>query len=82
MAPGEIAQNGWHAVPLDPSTIFKGKPYINKPGPLLVADMRFPDEDPVVAKVRDYAREKLPQKTFEHSMRVYYYSTVIARVAD
>ncbi|PNY27771.1 Cyanamide hydratase [Tolypocladium capitatum] len=77
MAPDEVAQNGWHAVPRDAGVIFGGKPYVDKPGPLLVSDMAFPSEDPVVAKVRDFAAEKLPRQTLHHSMRVYYYSTAI-----
>lgn len=77
MTPGEIARNGWHAVPLDPSSIFQGRPYVHEPGPLLVADMAFPAEDPLVAKVRDFAREKLPRQTLNHSMRVYYYGAII-----
>ncbi|POR31509.1 Cyanamide hydratase [Tolypocladium paradoxum] len=81
MAPGETAQNGWHAVPLDPSRIFNGKPYVNKPGPLLVSDIKFPSEDPVVATVRDFARDKLPRQTFHHSMRVYYYTDFVAATA-
>ncbi|KND91940.1 Cyanamide hydratase [Tolypocladium ophioglossoides CBS 100239] len=79
MAASEVTQNGWHAVPLDAGRIFNGRPYINKPGPLLVSDIKFPSEDPVVAKVRDFAKEKLPRQTFSHSMRVYYYTTAIIK---
>ena len=75
MASGEIAQNGWDAMPVDPSSFFKGKPFVNEPGPLLVSDINFPDEHSIVAKVRDFAKAKLPRQTFQHSMRVYYYGT-------
>ncbi|KAJ6441252.1 cyanamide hydratase [Purpureocillium lavendulum] len=74
----EVEHNGWHAVPLDPSKIFHGKPFINEPTAQRVADIAFPD-DAVVAYVRDHAKAKLPEKTFNHSMRVYYYATAILR---
>lgn len=68
-----IALHGWTAVPVDAKAILNGKPYINKPEPLLVKDIPFPSDDPIVAKVRDYVQEKLPQPAFNHSMRVYYF---------
>lgn len=77
--PGEVACNGWHAVPLDPVAVLGGKPYIKEPGRLLVSDMSFPHEDTVVAKVYAYAKEKLPQPTFHHSMHVYYFATAMLR---
>ncbi|KAM4064594.1 HD domain-containing protein [Hirsutella rhossiliensis] len=75
----QVARNGWHAVPVDPSNIFGGKPFINQPEPLLVADMEFPGDDAVVEKVCAYAKQKLPLQTFNHSMRVYYFATAIVR---
>jgi cyanamide hydratase len=67
------ALHGWTAVPRDAKAILAGKPYINKPSSLLVKDIPFPSDDPVVAKVREYAQEKLSPQTFNHSMRVYYF---------
>ncbi|PHH90126.1 hypothetical protein CDD83_4443 [Cordyceps sp. RAO-2017] len=77
--PGEVGQNGWHAVPVDPGKMFGEKPYLNKPAPMLVADIKFPHDAPVVANVYAYTKEKLPRQTFNHSMRVYYFATAIAR---
>ncbi|KAK7409053.1 hypothetical protein QQX98_008757 [Neonectria punicea] len=74
-----IAQNGWTAVPVDAGKLFNGKPYINKPTPLLVADIKFPSDDPLVAKVQQYAKEQLPIQTFNHSLRAYYYATAIIK---
>ena len=68
-----IALHGWTAVPVDANAILQGRPYIHEPGPLLVKDIGFPSDDPVVAKVHDYAREHLPPQTFNHSMRVFYF---------
>jgi cyanamide hydratase len=73
MSATQIQQNGWTSVPLDPSKLFNGEPYKNVPGPLLVADIKFPNDDPIVAKVQSYAKEKLPIETFNHSMRVFYF---------
>lgn len=67
-----IAAHGWTAVPLDPQTLLSGKPYINRPEALLVKDIPFPSDDPLVAKVQEYAQSKLAPPTFNHSKRVYY----------
>ena len=69
----DIAKNGWTAVPVDPKIVLGGKPYIHEPEPLLVKDIAFPWEDPVVAKVHAYAKERLPTQTFNHCMRVFYF---------
>ncbi len=69
----QIAEHGWTAVPLDANAIFNGKPYLHKPTPVLVADIHFPSDDPLVAKVQAYAREHLPPQTYNHSMRVFYF---------
>ena len=68
-----VALHGWTAVPVDAKAILQGKPYLHKPGPVLVKDIKFPSDDPIVAKVHDYAKEKLPLPTFNHSMRVFYW---------
>jgi len=71
-SPDSVALHGWTAVPRDAKAILAGKPYINKPASLLVKDIPFPT-DPLVAKVREYAQNKLSPQTFNHSMRVYYF---------
>lgn len=74
-----VAVHGWSAVPVDANAIFLGKPFLNKPQSLLVNDIKFPSDDSIVAKVHQYAKEKLPGKTFNHSMRVFYFATAILR---
>ncbi|KAH8880278.1 urea hydro-lyase cyanamide [Thozetella sp. PMI_491] len=78
-ATSSVAVHGWSAVPVDPNAIFLGKPYLNKPEPLLVDDIVFPANDPVAAKVQQYAKEKLAPETFNHSMRVFYFASAILR---
>ncbi|RYP93552.1 hypothetical protein DL770_000294 [Monosporascus sp. CRB-9-2] len=73
----EIGKHGWTAVPVDVNAILNGKPYIHKPKPRLVRDMPFPSDDPVVAKVQDYAKAHLIPQTYHHSMRVYYWGYAI-----
>jgi len=70
-----VAVHGWTAVPRDPNAILGGKEYIHKPQPLLVKDIKFPSDDPLVVKAQEYAREKLAPQTYNHSMRVYYFGT-------
>ncbi|EQL03623.1 Cyanamide hydratase, HD-type [Ophiocordyceps sinensis CO18] len=41
--------------------------------------MEFPHDDAVVADMCEYAKLKLPQQTFNHSMRVYYFATAMVR---
>ncbi|KAB5577497.1 hypothetical protein GE09DRAFT_1168455 [Coniochaeta sp. 2T2.1] len=74
-----VALHGWTAVPVDCNAILNGKPYINKPTPLLVKDINLPLDDPIVAHVHAYAKEKFSLQTFNHSMRVYYFSMAILR---
>ncbi|UKZ78172.1 hypothetical protein TrVFT333_005907 [Trichoderma virens FT-333] len=79
MSANQIELNGWTSVPLDPSKLFAGEPFKNVPGPILVADIKFPNDDPIVAKVQSYAKEKLPIQTFNHSMRVFYFASAIVK---
>jgi len=68
-----VAEHGWTAVPLDPEAIFKCKPYLYEPAPILVKDIDFPSDDPIVARAQQYAKQHLPQQTYNHSMRVFYW---------
>ncbi|KAK3955817.1 hypothetical protein QBC32DRAFT_16820 [Pseudoneurospora amorphoporcata] len=74
-----VALHGWTAVPVDVDAIFEGKPYLNEPTPVSLEDITWPSDDPIVAKVQEYAKEKLPIETYNHSMRVFHWATIIAR---
>lgn len=65
-------QNGWTAVPVDPAKILHGKDFVHAPEPLALKDIAWP-QSPVVDKVHQHAKDKLPEKVYNHSMRVYYY---------
>ncbi|KAL2193638.1 hypothetical protein P885DRAFT_44883 [Corynascus similis CBS 632.67] len=72
-----VAEHGWTAVPLDPEAIFKCKPYLYEPAPILVKDIDFPSDDPIVTRAQQYAKQHLPQQTYNHSMRVFYWATAL-----
>ncbi|KAL7624901.1 hypothetical protein AAE478_004115 [Parahypoxylon ruwenzoriense] len=75
----DLVKHGWNAVPVDANAILKGKPYINKPSVYSVKDTPFPSDDPIVAKVQEYAKDHLIEQTFNHSMRVYYWGYSILK---
>ena len=77
MAQNEVLLNGWSAVSIDGMKLFNGKTYKTPPMPAKVEDIKFPSDDPVVAKAQQYAKENLPLETYNHSMRVYYYGTCL-----
>ncbi|OTB02605.1 hypothetical protein M426DRAFT_74535 [Hypoxylon sp. CI-4A] len=68
-----LSKHGWNAVPVDGNAILEGKPYLHKPSPLTVKDIPFPSDDPLVAKVQEYAKLHLTEQTYNHSMRVYHW---------
>lgn len=68
-----VGLHGWTAVPVDADAIFEGKPYLNEPTPVSLSDIAWPSDDPIVAKVQEYAKEKLPIETYNHSMRVFHW---------
>jgi cyanamide hydratase len=67
----ELTANGWTAVP---RSFLKGLFDVdqNSPAKISVDDVKLPKSDLVTATY-EYARKELPEKTFNHSMRVYYY---------
>ncbi|KAF4458843.1 cyanamide hydratase [Fusarium albosuccineum] len=75
----DIAQNGWTAVPLDAGKIFQNGPYINEPQYLDVNSIEFPSKDHIVSKTQEHAKAQLIKQTYNHSMRVYYWATIILR---
>ncbi|KAI1426746.1 hypothetical protein F5Y12DRAFT_783783 [Xylaria sp. FL1777] len=74
----DIARHGWTAVPCDANIIFNKNPIV-KPSALKVTDIQFPADDPVVAKVQQYAKEHLSEQTYNHSMRVYHWGFSIIK---
>ncbi|ORY16794.1 putative urea hydro-lyase/cyanamide hydratase [Clohesyomyces aquaticus] len=73
----ELAAHGWTSVPRAQSRILSD---VNKSSPakLSVDDVTIPDSA-VAKKTHSYAKEKLPDQTFKHSMRVFYYGSAIVK---
>lgn len=67
----ELTANGWIAAP---RSFLKGLSDVdqNSPAKISVDDVKLPKSD-LVTTTYEYARKELPEKTFNHSMRVYYY---------
>ena len=70
-ANAELANHGWAAVPRSHSKALEG---INKKqyAHLDLDSVKLPDNE-VARKVFDYAKTALPERTFNHSMRVWNY---------
>ncbi|KAF2829174.1 cyanamide hydratase [Ophiobolus disseminans] len=73
----ELSMNGWTAVPrsFKKSLADVNK---NKQAELSVSDANPPSTD-IAQKVQDFAKQQLPEKTFNHSMRVWYYGSAIVQ---
>jgi len=66
-----IEKYGWSAIPRSQSKLLERvKP--KTPKPIAMSEVT-PPSSPVVRKVHDYVKERLPEETFNHSMRVFYY---------
>lgn len=66
-----LTRNGWAAVPRD---FTKSLANIDKNthAELSVKNVTLPESE-IVRKTYEFAKEQLPEKTFNHSMRVVYY---------
>jgi cyanamide hydratase len=68
---------GWTSVPHDQSVLLKDvSPW--DPADYDVADIRIPDTE-LARKVNEYVKERLPEKVYNHSMRVYFYGKNVPR---
>jgi cyanamide hydratase len=67
----ELANNGWAAVPRSHTYALKDVNK-NEQAKLDLNSVKVPDSE-VARRVFDYAKASLPEKTFNHSMRVWSY---------
>ena len=63
---------GWESVPRSFETLLASRPEIKKAEPVKVEEIEFPDTKLAKAVV-EYAQKELPEPTFNHSKRVFYY---------
>ena len=64
--------HGWTAVPRSLNKLVAGAKDAQHSSPIKVEDIPIPDT-PLAQTVMQYAKQHLPEQTFNHSMRVYYY---------
>jgi cyanamide hydratase len=62
---------GWTSVPHDQSVLLKDVSPWN-PATYDVAEIQVPDTE-LAKKATKYAKERLPEQVYNHSMRVYFY---------
>lgn len=65
-------EHGWTAVPRSMEKLLASRRDPKPSQPVNVEDVPIP-VGPLVEQITKYAKENLPEETFNHSMRVYYY---------
>lgn len=67
----ELSANGWTAVP---RSFTKSLADVdkNKQAELVTNNVKLPSSE-IAKKTHDFSKAQLPEKTFNHSMRVWYY---------
>jgi len=73
----ELASHGWTAVPRAQSKILANVDK-NAPANILIDDIELPNSE-LVKRTQAYAKKELPERTYSHSMRVYYYGYAIVK---
>lgn len=68
----QIKEYGWTALSCDPKIWGGIKNHNKAPVPQLCADVPLPNT-PIVKAAMEYVKKELPEHTFNHSMRVFYY---------
>ena len=71
-----LETDGWTAQPRSFSTFLGDTNALKAPEPQRVDNIPLPTT-PLANAVLDYAKQELREETFNHSMRVYYYGTLI-----
>lgn len=76
----DITQDyGWTAEPRDRVLVLNSRAEVKDPQKLLVQNIVLP-ETTLIKSITEYAKRQLPEQTFNHSMRVYYYGNEAALV--
>ncbi|KAK9460693.1 uncharacterized protein V1516DRAFT_625775 [Lipomyces oligophaga] len=71
------ADYGFFSVPRKVEELLKGEKYLHAPTPVDVSkEIAFPST-PIVNAAREFVKQKLPEHTFNHSHRVFYYGAVM-----
>ena len=73
-----IEHHGFNAVPRSLDKLIANQSSGATATPLSVDEIGIP-KSPLAASIRAYAKQNLPAKTYNHSMRVYYYGNISRR---
>ncbi|KAI9168038.1 cyanamide hydratase [Paramyrothecium foliicola] len=79
MSASEIKANGWTAVSVSAKKIIDSVGKLQDVPAYVVEEISFPSEDRLVAEAQSFAKARLGPEAFNHSMRIFYWGTVIAR---
>ncbi|KAJ4315045.1 hypothetical protein N0V94_006157 [Neodidymelliopsis sp. IMI 364377] len=79
MPTDEVKANGWTAVPVSAKKIFEAQSRLSAPPATRVQDVYFPSDNALVAGAQQFAKAKLSPEAYNHSMRVFYWGTIIAK---
>lgn len=71
-----VQDYGWTAESRDLTLVLKNRANVKDPQPLLVQDIVLP-QTTLTQAITEYGKRELPEQTFNHSMRVYYYGKAI-----
>ena len=75
----QLANYGWTAVQRSHSRSLANVDQ-NKPAKISVDDLKLPDSN-IANKTFEHAKNELPENTFNHCLRVYYYGMSRFRIA-
>ncbi|KAI7773796.1 cyanamide hydratase [Diaporthe eres] len=79
MSSTEIKANGWTAVSVSAKAIIDSAGRLEKVPSYTVQDIEFPSGDALVGEVQAFVKTRLSPEAYNHSMRVFYWGTVIAK---
>lgn len=71
----QIAEYGWTSLSCDPAQWGENKSYNKEPVTQLCNEVEMP-ATPLVTAAMEHVKRELPEHTFNHSMRVFYYGKI------
>lgn len=77
MQKADVEEYGWTAVPRNRSTVPDAEHCEATTLPITVDFEKIWPQTEVVKKAEEWVKARLPEKTFNHSLRVYCYGTIV-----
>ncbi|KAM0206396.1 hypothetical protein ACHAQD_001568 [Fusarium lateritium] len=79
MSSTEVKANGWTAVPVSAKKIVDSVEKLEEVPTYKTEDIPFPSDDKLVAEAQGFVKARLSPEAYNHSMRVFYWGTIIAK---